>query len=354
MTFKLGLSLPSKKNNAAAAEPLRPAFGFADGNDDKHEPDRAKPHSSLKKLTSQQSTEEEDEADESIYDFDATYDALHAKEAEEKATKKAAAAERRSQYMDGLLASAEIRKRDQLRYREKVLQREREAEGEDFTDKQKFVTAAYKKQQEEVRRMEEEEKIKEAEEAKRKRIVGMAGLHHHILSDRERRYEETMAAASEAQKKGIKLDTEPKEKSDLELAEEMNAKGADIAINDEGKLVDERQLLKGGLNIVSKPKKPAPIPQPSDSVRYSSSQPVRQDRDAARRAQRERQTRMLEAQLEQATKRAADDEADKQRDTEHKIKSKKTEGDISSARERYLQRKREAEAKKAAEQNQTI
>ena len=126
MPFKLELGQPNEKTTVAAAKPLRPAFGFDDANDEL-QPDRADPGSLLAKRTLQRSTEENNEVDESIYDFDATYDALHAKEAEEKAAKKVAAAERRSQYMGGLLASAEIRKRDQLRYREKVLQREREA-----------------------------------------------------------------------------------------------------------------------------------------------------------------------------------------------------------------------------------
>ena len=63
---------------------------------------------------------------------------------------------------------------------------------------------------------------------------------------------------------------------------------------------------------------------------------------------RERQTRMLEAQLEQAAKRAADEEMEEQRKLEHTAKSRKTDSEISGARERYLQRKKEAEAAKAA------
>jgi hypothetical protein len=53
---------------------------------------------------------------------------------------------------------------------------------------------------------------------------------------------------------------------------------------------------------------------------------------------------MMEEQLEQAAKRAADEEAEERGKLEHASKSRKTEGDISSAKERYLQRKREAAA----------
>ena len=75
------------------------------------------------------------------------------------------------------MQAAEVRKRDQLRAQEPLLRIEREAEGDEFADKEKFVTGAYKAQQEEVRRMEEAEAKREAEEEKRKRKGGgMSGF----------------------------------------------------------------------------------------------------------------------------------------------------------------------------------
>jgi coiled-coil domain-containing protein 55 len=50
---------------------------------------------------------------------------------------------------------------DYLRAEEKMIQREREAEGDEFHDKDAFVTQAYKDQMAEVRRAEEEEKARE-------------------------------------------------------------------------------------------------------------------------------------------------------------------------------------------------
>lgn len=44
-----------------------------------------------------------------------------------------------------------------------MVQRERQKEGEDFADKDAFVTPAYLAQQEELRKIEEEEKKKEGE-----------------------------------------------------------------------------------------------------------------------------------------------------------------------------------------------
>ena len=54
-----------------------------------------------------------------------------------------------------------MRKLDHLRAEEKMIQREREAEGDEFADKEQFVTQAYKDQMAEVRRAEEEEKKRE-------------------------------------------------------------------------------------------------------------------------------------------------------------------------------------------------
>src|SRR6201996_1145814 len=64
-------------------------------------------------------------------------------------------------YIGGLLSSAATRRLDHLRAEEKMIQREREAEGDEFSDKDAFVTQAYRDQMAEVRRAEEEEKRRE-------------------------------------------------------------------------------------------------------------------------------------------------------------------------------------------------
>ena len=66
-------------------------------------------------------------------------------------------------YIEGLLTTAETRRLDHLRAEEKMMQREREREGDEFADKEAFVTQAYKDQMEEVRRAEEEERKREGE-----------------------------------------------------------------------------------------------------------------------------------------------------------------------------------------------
>jgi len=88
--------------------------------------------------------------------------------------------------VEGLIEMAEIRKRDRLRAEEKKVEREREEEGDEFGDKETFVTSSwvqenrntfltgdtdpclirYKAQKEELRRLEAEERRKEGKSRK--------------------------------------------------------------------------------------------------------------------------------------------------------------------------------------------
>lgn len=286
------------------------------------------------------------DVDASIYDYDAAYDALHAKSAAKKTAEREDALERRPKYMDHLFESAELRKQDQLRARDKLLQREREAEGDEFADKDKFVTGAYKAQQEEARKAEEEEKKRQEAEDEKRRKFGMQGFHKQMLIKEEKRHQEAMEAAAQLAKQGVKLDDEPKEKTDAEIAKELQEQGRNITLNEEGQIADKRQLLSAGLNVVAKPKKTTAAPAASkrpDGLTSGS-----QNRNDIRRDVRARHTQMVAEQIEQAAKRKADEDAEEQRKVQHASKSQKTEGEISSAKERYLQRKREAAAAKAA------
>ncbi|KAF2277914.1 uncharacterized protein EI97DRAFT_278189 [Westerdykella ornata] len=302
-------------------------------------------------LEAKKRAQEAAELDPSIYDYDAAYDAIQARAAAKKAAEQEAAAQGRAKYIENLLESAELRKKDRLRARDKVLQREREAEGDEFADKAKFVTAAYKAQQEEARKAEEEEKKRQEIEEEKRRKEGMAGFHRRMLLEEEKRHREAQAAmeeAAELTKKGIRptVVEAPKEKSEVEIAEELKAQGKNVIINDEGQVADKRQLLSAGLNVVAKPKSAGL--STGGSSRQSITQPGLQSRHAGRGAQRQRQTAMIVEQLEQAAKRKADEEAEERRKLEHASKSRKTEGEILSAKERYLQRKKEKEAAKAA------
>jgi len=300
-------------------------------------------------FSSKKHTETAEDLDANIYDYDAVYDSLKPKK---KVTQEDI--ERKPKYMSNLLAAAAVRKRDATIAEEKKLAREREAEGEEYADKEKFVTSAYKKQQEENRRLEAEEKLREEQDAKKSKGTGMSSFYKNMLEKGEEKHSEVIKAVEDRIKNGpVEEDEEEKQKTEADLAREINERtdGA-IAVNDEGQVVDKRQLLKGGLNIATKPK----TASASSTSRGGSSMSDRSrgsgfvGAGGGKQAMRERQSRMMEAQLEQVTKRAFEEEEEERQKIERASKSRKTEGDIMSAKERYLARKREAEeAKKRGE-----
>lgn len=67
-------------------------------------------------------------------------------------------------YIGNLLRTAEARKAEQERRTERKVQKEREAEGDEFGDKEAYVTPAYRAKLAELKRLEEEERLRELTE----------------------------------------------------------------------------------------------------------------------------------------------------------------------------------------------
>ncbi|KAG6216335.1 hypothetical protein E4U50_006073 [Claviceps purpurea] len=302
-------------------------------------------------LASKKNSQAATELDSSVYEYDSVYDSL-------KPKKKEAAredAERKPKYMKSLLQAAEVRKRDALIAEEKKIARDREAEGEEFADKEKFVTEAYKKQQEDNKRLEEEEKRREEEEAKKNEGGGMSAFYKKLLDRDEARHSEIVNAAVKKAKEGSTTETGPEddedpdlEKSEADLARQLNEKGASVAVNEDGQVVDKRQLLRGGLNVSVKKKEE--VKRDAGRSREPEKKSANGMQFGKKQAMRERQTRMMEEQLEESLKRSREAEDAQREEVERASKSRKTETDILSAKERYLARKKAAEeAKKKGE-----
>ncbi|KAF2634750.1 hypothetical protein P280DRAFT_485160 [Massarina eburnea CBS 473.64] len=345
-TFEDTLAAAAPKAEKPAPKPKAKPTGPPSRKPPATQDDPATSGNSASAQESERRAQEALEVDAKIYDYDAAYDAIHARTAAKKAAEREDTEQRKPKYMENLFESAELRKKDQLRARDKLLKREREAEGDEFADKDKFVTGAYKTQQEEARKAEEEEKKRQEAEDEKKRKFGMQGFHKQMLLEEEKRHQEAMEAAAEMAKSGVKLEEEPKEKTEAEIARELQAQGKNIILNEEGQVTDKRQLLSAGLNIVTKPKKTTTAP--ATAVKPTGSTSDHQGRNSARGDIRARHTQMVAEQIEKTAKRKADDEAEEQRKLQHTAKSQKSEGEINSAKERYLQRKREAAAAKAA------
>lgn len=93
--------------------------------------------------------------DPTIYQYDEVYDDLERGQGQVDSASKQK--EKKSKYIQKLLKTTERRKKEQEYRIERMVQKEREAEGEMYADKESFVTSAYRAKLEEFKKMEEEE-----------------------------------------------------------------------------------------------------------------------------------------------------------------------------------------------------
>lgn len=102
------------------------------------------------------------DSDPTIFQYDELYDDMQVKRDADKAARNSArSADKGPKYIKRLLVTAESRKKEYERRIERQVQKEREAEGEQFKDKESFVTASYRAKLEEIKVAEEAEKRNE-------------------------------------------------------------------------------------------------------------------------------------------------------------------------------------------------
>lgn len=106
-----------------------------------------------------------------VYDYDGAYDSF--RPAEEKKPKEPE--ERKSRYIGDLLQSAQQRQREREMAMERKIAKEQAEEEDDYRDKQKFVTAGYKRKLEE-RQLWQAEQERQEEAAGDVNKSGMAGF----------------------------------------------------------------------------------------------------------------------------------------------------------------------------------
>lgn len=181
----------------------------------------------------------------------------------------------------------------------------------------------------------------------KKKSQGMSSFHRNMLDKMESKHDLLVAAAESkgAIRETLGVveddDTVDAEKAAAEKARKLREKGAAIEMNEEGQVVDKSQLLSGGLNVTASKKRGL-----GDRAIADARRPQQQYQGWSNNQQdmRARQTRMLEEQLAQATKRALEEEEKSKAELERQSKSRKTDTDVISAKERYLARKAAAAA----------
>ncbi|KAI5123368.1 hypothetical protein M0805_001789 [Coniferiporia weirii] len=298
----------------------------------------------------QKRLEAEKLVDRTVYEYDEVWDTMQAAKARQKEHKEVETQERKPKYIGSLLQAATVRKLDHLRAEEKMIQREREAEGDEFVDKEQFVTQAYKDQMIEVRKAEEEEKKREElEKAKRGPSTGMTHFYRQLLEKTEEQHSATVAATQN--KKGTLgpenlTITKPADftpVSDLERAQLAMTEGKSVELNDDNQIVDKRELLSAGLNLSAPNTRRLGLSagkSKGGANDQAAAAPRAVGTAASQREINERRRREIEEQLAQEKERAAQkhEEAERAR-AQRMVAKRNTEEDVQSARQRYLERK---------------
>lgn len=297
--------------------------------------------------------EQEMKVDATVYQYDEVWDRMQEVKLKQKEAKEVDSKQRKPKYIEGLLTSAATRRLDHLRAEEKMMQREREAEGDEFADKEAFVTQAYKDQMAEVRRAEEEERQREEAEKKKQKgaPTGMAHFYRKLLEDSEQQHEEAVAATETKRVIGPQgpapnlTITKPPEltpKSDLELAQLAKEQGKDVELNDDNQIVDKRELLSAGLNLSAPNTRRLGLQITKQATSTSEVQAHQAVGTAAsRREINERRAREIREQLEEERERVSKQkEAHEEEARQRTILKRNTQEDVQNIRARYLARKK--------------
>ncbi|KAF8243097.1 hypothetical protein K440DRAFT_590065 [Wilcoxina mikolae CBS 423.85] len=283
-------------------------------------------------------------ADSSVYEYDSVWEDMKSVDMLKKKMKEIEAIERRPKYMKRLLASAEIRKQDQLRAQERVVRKEREEEGEKFKNKDCFVTGAYKKQQEVLRMLEMKEKMREENQHKPQ---GMFNFHRNMLNQLDGTHELLVTAA---QSKGKVRGVVRELYGEVDLVDGGNAEGEALChldaertlqTNEEGHILDKSELLSGGLNIAVTTKSSAIS---HATVDVKKPRPAYHRRGLAQQKTKERQSKELQNQFGQSVRQVQEQRGKVKLELESLSKTRKTESHVKMAKERYLARKAAAAA----------
>lgn len=151
---KYGLIVPKK----CATVPRKITNVFGDDSDSDSETTKKKPIQTNNQTKAQQrsaqlSIDKALKEDATVFQYDEVYDDMEKKKEHHIEKKK----DVKPRYIQNLLVQAEKRKIEYERRNERLIQKEREAEGDQFKDKEAFVTASYKAKLEELKKLDEED-----------------------------------------------------------------------------------------------------------------------------------------------------------------------------------------------------
>lgn len=136
-------------------------------------------------------------------------------------------------------------------------------------------------------------------------------------------------------------------KEDIELAKAAIEEGKQVILNDDNQIVDKRQLLRAGLNVVKKPVPPKSSETDTRQREYEEYQHRKREEERRKRGsgptsakERERLSHQIETQLLETQKTKEEEERRKEEAMIEKMKKRTTEEAAMDAKSRYLARKK--------------
>ncbi|XP_028839917.1 nuclear speckle splicing regulatory protein 1 [Denticeps clupeoides] len=229
-----GLILPQKSSTKSTAL-SRPSI-FGDDSDDETSVGKTLQKEAVKKKMMKQTRLEMQKAldqDSSVYEYDAVYDDIQ-KQRLESSKKALTGIDKKPKYINQLLKAVEERKKEQERRDERKIQKEREAEGDQFADKEAYVTSAYrqklKEREEELEREKRQAQIEAALDVKKQK--DLSGFYRHLLNqtvgeesvpDRSAQRDEKANSTAPSEKQSSPPPSPPAHDSDSHSDQEQKA-----------------------------------------------------------------------------------------------------------------------------------
>lgn len=197
--------------------------------------------------------------------------------------------------------------------------------------------------------------LEELEKKNRGVTTGMTHFYKKLLEESEQQHETTVAAA-EKRIYGPQADnpsnltiTKPPDftpTSDMELARIAREQGKEVEVNDDGQIVDKRELLSAGLNLAQPNTRHLALKKALDAQKQQNEENDPQAHRAvgtaaSRKEINDRRMREVQEQMEEEERRAAEKKrADEAERIQRTVQKRNTTDDVQSAKERYLARKR--------------
>lgn len=295
-----------------------------------------------------------DEFNDAIYGYDEVYDIIKTAERSKQKEIEDDLIKRQPKYMDKLLEARSIRNKDKIRSMDLKIKRTRLKEGNEFNNKEEFITDAYKEQQEELNKQQLKDELNDLNNIQS--IDGLKNFRKKLLDETENEHDAIMQIAEKKiferingidDKSSFKVieEEDTEEAKLLKQAKEINKKAGyeKVAINESGEIVDNLDLLSSGLNIIKKPQSTnkSNISNTSNINHHHRDSFHRNDNTSKHsKISRKRETEEVIKQLEIRERERKRQKQDLTTSIISSVKAKKTSSDIASARERYLARKK--------------